>query len=232
MMRVRTRRGGETLEQPNFWISYSDLLAAMLLIFVLLLVVALFHFAEANRQKQGILEQQEQKLRSFHRLQRELIHKLELAFMGEDVTVDPDTGVLHVHSAILFGEGEATLRSEGRERLNRIFDAYFRVILDDGHVDFIKQIEIEGHTNSRGTYLFNLELSQQRALAVMTALLERAGPEREKLERMVIAGGRAFSHLILDDRGEEDAIRSRRIEIKFRLKEVELFNEIYRDLAG
>ncbi len=231
MMWVKTRRRGGGLEQPNFWVSYSDLLAAMLMIFVLLLVVALFHFSDANRQKQSLLERQEQKLLSFHQTQQALIQKLESAFEGKDVRVDPDTGVLHVHSGILFGEDEAILRPEGRARLDIIFDTYFRVILDKAFVDSIKQIEIEGHTNSRGAYLYNLELSQQRALAVMTALLDRAGADRDKLESMVVAGGRSYSHLILDDRGEEDPVRSRRIEIKFRLKEAELFNEIYRDLA-
>ncbi len=138
---------------------------------------------------------------------------------------------MQIGSGILFGEGESTLQPEGQERLRKIFDAYISVVLDDDFVGSVKQIEIEGHTNSHGTYLHNLELSQQRAFTVMCELLDHSGSKRERLQQMVVASGRSFSHLIYDEAGNEDKIRSRRIELKFRLKESELFENIYRDLA-
>ena len=225
----RVRHGGG--EAPNFWVSYSDLMAGMLLVFILLLSVAMFHYAEFNQRKEQLLRRQEQKLASFHRMQQRIIKQLARALIGETVTVDPQTGAVQIGSGILFGEGEAELRPEGKERLATIFDAYVKVILDDRFREAVKQIEIEGHTNSNGTYLFNLELSQQRALAVMKELLTRAGPQSENLEQMVVAGGRSFTHLVRDENGLEDPVKSRRIEIKFRLKEEELFSDIYRELA-
>ena len=168
---------------------------------------------------------------TFYELQQALIDRLSDEFDDEIVHIDPATGVLQIETGILFGEGEATLRADGLERLARIFDAYIRVILDDRFREFIKRIEIEGHTNSRGTYLANLELSQQRALTVMKELLARAGPHRDELQRMVVAGGRSFAHLIYDEAGREDMVRSRRIELKFRLKESEMFLDIYESIA-
>ena len=225
------RRPAAQQRFPNFWISYSDLMAGLLLVFVLLLIVAMFHYAESVRRKQVVLDAQEDKLVAFHELQQNLIHELEIALADEIVIIDPQTGVLQINAGILFGEDEASLRPEGRERLDHIFDAYFRVVLAPRFRDSIKQIEIEGHTNSNGPYLYNLELSQQRALAVMKALLAQAGPDREVLEQLVTAGGRSFSYLVRDEQGREDPIRSRRIEIKFRLKESEMFGDIYRELA-
>lgn len=217
-------------EAPNFWASYSDLMAGMLLVFVLLLVVALFHFAEHNERKQQQLEGQEAKMRSFVLLQQKLIENLSSALQSETVHIDPNTGVLQIGSGILFGEGEATLRPAGRQKLLQIFDAYVRVVLDEEFRGFIKQIEIEGHTNTNGTYLYNLELSQKRALAVMKELIAHSGSERSRLEELVLASGRGYAQLIRDEKGEEDPVRSRRIEIKFRLKEAELFRDIYQDL--
>ena len=218
-------------EQPNFWASYSDLMAGMLMVFVLLLIVAMFHFAEFTRQKQQILELQEDKLVAFQKIQQKLIENLEEAFVEETVSVDSKTGVLQIGSGILFGEGEATLQPDGKEQLRKIFDAYISVVLGEDFEDFIKQIEIEGHTNSHGSYLHNLELSQQRAFTVMGELLAHSGDQRERLQQMVVASGRSYSHLIYDAQGNEDKVRSRRIELKFRLKESELFENIYRDLA-
>jgi len=217
--------------QPNFWVSYSDLMAGMLLVFVLLLIVAMFHFAEFTRQKQDLLDAQQHKLLAFHELQQALIGNLEEAFEDQTVLIDPNTGVLQIGSGILFPEGTAVLQQEGRLQLRKIFNAYIRVVLDEQFREFVKQIEIEGHTNTHGTYLHNLELSQQRAFSVMRELLEHSGSDREVLEQMVVAGGRSYAHLIYDEQGSEDLVKSRRIEIKFRLKESELFENIYRDLA-
>ena len=218
----------EAAKQHDFWASYSDLLAGMLLVFTLLLIVAMLHYAEFNRKK---IEAQETRLKMFKLLQMRLIEDLESAFENETVTIDPKTGVLQIGSGILFGEGESQLRPEGKARLKGIFNAYIQVILNEEFKDFIKQIEIEGHTNTNGTYLYNLELSQQRALAVMKVFLEHAGNNQGRLQEIVFAGGRSYSHLVLDESGNEDKVRSRRIEIKFRLKEDELFSDIYQDLT-
>lgn len=228
MIALSKRSETEAPKQPEFWASYSDLLAGMLMVFTLLLIVAMVHYAEFNRKK---IETQETRLKMFKMLQMRLIRDLENAFDRDTVAIDPNTGVLQIGTGILFGEGEAELQPEGRARLIQIFDAYIQVILNDEFRDFIKEIEIEGHTNTNGTYLLNLELSQQRALAVMKVLLEHAGSNEARLQEMVVAGGRSFSHLVLDANGQEDKVRSRRIEIKFRLKEDELFSDIYQDLT-
>lgn len=231
-MTARGRRPTEEDAQPNFWASYSDLMAGMLMVFILLLVVALYHFAESNRQKEKILEVQEERLKSFHELQRRLIGNLEKEITDTEVTIDPNTGMLRIGSGILFGEGESTLRPDGQAKLDKIFDAYIKVVLDEEFRDVIRQIEIEGHTNSNGPYLYNLELSQRRALTVMREFLSRAGPEKARLQQIVLAGGRSFANLIRDEDGNEDAVRSRRIELHLRLKEGELFRNIYQDLVA
>ena len=227
----KTVHSGDDGPQPNFWTSYSDLMAGMLLVFVLLLVIALFHFSEFNRQRQALIKVQEQKLVAFHYLQNRLIGQLKNAFEKEAVSIDSQTGVLQIESGILFGEGQATLSEEGRNRLSRLFETYIQVVLAPEFRGFVKQIEIEGHTNSRGSYLHNLELSQQRALIVMKELLQQEGQEKQLLKELVVAGGRSFSHLVRDAQGREDPVKSRRIEVKFRLKESEMFQDIYRQLS-
>lgn len=231
MIQARRRTRPEAAEQPNFWASYSDLMAALLLVFVLLLIVALFHYSESTRIKQEVLAQQETRLKSFHELQRRLIGNLEKEMADEPVLIDPETGVLRIGTGILFGEGESQLRAEGAQRLQRIFEAYIRVVLNDEFRDLVRQIEIEGHTNTNGTYLFNLELSQRRALTVMKELLAQPGVESHVLQQIVMAGGRSYSQPILNAQGVEDSVKSRRIEIHLRLKESELFRDIYQNLS-
>ncbi|CAM2066777.1 OmpA family protein [Sulfidibacter corallicola] len=229
MIRRRTEALGEE-DQPNFWAAYSDLMAGVLFVFILLVIVMLFQYGQFVREKERRIDVQRKRLSSFHTVQMDLTMELERALLTEQVRIDPQTGVLQIGSGILFGEGQAELSDQGKRQLANIFRAYIEVVLSDRFHPFIKQIEIEGHTNSHGTYLYNLELSQRRALAVMQEFLIHAGDQEKRLQEMVVASGRSYAHLIHDESGKEDAVRSRRIEIRCRLKEAELFRQIYRDL--
>ncbi|CAM2007977.1 OmpA/MotB family protein [Acanthopleuribacter pedis] len=216
--------------ENHFWTAYSDLLAGMLFVFILLVVVMLNQYASFIEEKENRIDTQAGKLRSFHAVQLELTQELSKRLDQEKVRIDRDTGILRIDAEVLFAENEADLSPVGKETLARIFNAYSEVVLSERFTPFIEQVEIEGHTNSNGTYLYNLELSQRRAYSVMTFLLEQSGDNQERLQDMVVASGRSFSKLILNEAGEEDPVRSRRIEIRCRLREARLFAQIYRDL--
>jgi len=89
----------------------------------------------------------------------------------------------------------------------------------------IKTIVIEGHTDSDGGYLYNLKLSQDRALSVMNYLLTLPISKKYNLQKYLTASGRSYIDRVLLD-GEEDKDASRRIEIKFRLKNQNALYEI------
>lgn len=226
-MIANKKHKAEANEEPtNFWVSYSDLMAAVLLVFALLLVVSMMHYSD-------FINDQADMMRQFAKIEKRLISDVSQAISDENVTIDSETGALRIGAGILFGEGSAELSERGKSRLQNIFQHYIAVVLDPEFKDFVKAIEIEGHTNSNGTYLFNLELSQRRALAVMNELLNQNQTQVNlvDLQAMVVASGRSFSQLIYDDQGQEDKIKSRRIEIKFRLKEDELFRQIYANVG-
>lgn len=232
MITFNKRKHTEAEEAPNFWVAYSDLMAGILMVFTLLLIVAMIHYASFIRQKETLLEHQEEKLKAFHNLEQKLIENLESAVFDQSVQVNPQTGVLQIEAGVLFGEGEYRLRPEAQARLHKVFDTYINVVLDQEFASFLKNIDIVGHTNSNGTYLFNLQLSQQRALTVMEDLLQHAGSKRAQLETLVVASGRSFAEPVLDANGNEDPVASRRIELKFRLREDEMLRDIYADLES
>lgn len=232
MIQFSRKRASHDEETPNFWVAYSDLMAGILMVFTLLLIISMIHYASFIKQKEEVLKAQEQKLKAFHSLEQKLIENLESAVFDQSVRVNPQTGVLQIESGVLFGEGESQLRADSKVRLRKVFETYIQVVLQEEYAAFLKNIDIVGHTNSNGTYLFNLQLSQQRALTVMKALLGHAGEKRAQLETLVVASGRAFAEPILTEAGREDPIASRRIEIKFRLKEDEMLRDIYADLEA
>ena len=89
----------------------------------------------------------------------------------------------------------------------------------------IDRIVIEGHTDSDGGYLYNLKLSQERALSVMNYLSTLPIAKKYSLEKYLTASGRSYLDRVIKD-GTEDKEASRRIEFKFRLKNQNAFYEI------
>ena len=149
------------------------------------------------------------------------------------VTVDAQTGAITLPSEMLFAVGANTLSDRGMLYLDRFLPVYLSVLLSDDFSQYIAEIIIEGHTDSSGKagydpYLYNMQLSQQRALSVtnyilrldyMANVLGLEVYEQEMLRTLVTSSGRSFSALILNADGTENKTASRRVEIKFRLKD-------------
>lgn len=151
-------------------------------------------------------------------------------------TVDKNTGDIVLDSTLMYETSSSEIKQEGLAQLNRLIPVYLNVLLSDEYRDYVAEIMIEGHTDSTGSYNGNLELSQERALNVAMYCLNMGtltNTQKAQLRKIITAQGRADSNLIYDQWGNEDQSRSRRVEIKFRLKDTEMIermNEILSDL--
>ena len=144
---------------------------------------------------------------------------------------DEKTGSIALDSSILFDSGQFALKASGEELLQKFLPKYIGVLTDKQFNDYISEIIIEGHTDTQGDYLYNLELSQKRALSVATFCLDEnkkvlSTAKITKLRKIVTANGKSFSNPILDKDGKEDQNASRRVEFLFRLKDDEMINDI------
>lgn len=177
------------------------------------------------QKKQGQLEQ-------MVGVKAQIVQQLSSALRksGIDVSVDEQTGAIALPSQMLFTTNSATLSDGGQKYLRRFLPVYLDVLLSDEFRSYVAEIIIEGHTDSNGTYLHNLQLSQERALSVanyvlgdsfMSDTLGLNASAKKTLLGLVTASGRSFSAPVLDANGDEDQNASRRVEIKFRLKDDE-----------
>ncbi|MBS4235051.1 OmpA family protein [Campylobacter vulpis] len=144
-------------------------------------------------------------------LSKELQKKLD-----ENISIDQKTGAISLPAEVLFDKDSFILKDEAKMSLKKILSGYLTGILDDENISKnIENIIIEGHTDSDGSYIYNLDLSQKRAYEVMSFIYSFYKDER--LQKLLMASGRSFSVPILKN-GVEDKDLSRRIEIKFSLK--------------
>ena len=164
-------------------------------------------------------------------IRTEIIGELQSKFNNSSMRVDPVNGSITFSSDVLFEYGKATLTEPSKESLKEIIPIYLDVLLQDAYKDYIAEIIIEGHTDTSGSYKTNMELSTERAMAVAQFCLDKKNGLNEaqiaRLQTMLTVNGRSFSSPVYKPNSQViDMEASRRVEIKFRLKEDEMIEKI------
>ena len=192
------------------------------------LTVLLNRLLEQEKAHQKTVEEfdiTKAKIKSLTGIKINVITKLKEK-LGKSINIDEKSGAIKFSSNILFDQGAYKLKDDSKKELNQVLKKYLTTLLDDKEIrKYIHGITIEGHTNSDGSYLSNLELSQQRALEVMQFLYESNTINKDLLNKYVSSSGKSSSDLIFKD-GVEDKDASRRIEIKFIIKNEEAVKEL------
>ncbi|MBQ7372815.1 MAG: OmpA family protein [Blautia sp.] len=184
-------------------------------------------------EKTQLLVSQQQKIDKIIGVKAEVVESLQQEFRNNDVNVniDAQTGALILDANVMFDVNQSELTDEGRATLAQVLPIYCKVLLQEEHLPYLAEIIIDGYTDNDGDYAYNLELSQRRSLAVADYLLETqydylTGDEAQKLEDYLTVNGHSMSNPILDADGNVDKDASRRVEVKFRLKDDEMIDEL------
>jgi chemotaxis protein MotB len=171
------------------------------------------------------IQSQKAKIRSLSGMKLKVLSALKDA-LGDKINIDKKNGSLRLSSSILFSSGGAALKPEAKVELKKAFVDYIGTLITDKNIrPHLDQIIIEGHTDSDGSYLYNLDLSQKRAFQVMRYFLTLDFTKEHNIQNILTAQGRGYLDAIKVN-GVEDKEASRRIEIKFRLKNEDAMNEI------
>ncbi len=183
------------------------------------------------------LAETRQELKDIVGIRTDIIGELQTRFSNSSMSVDPQTGSITFSSDVLFRYNSATLTEESKNTLKEIIPLYLDVLLQDNYRPYIAEITIEGHTDTDGSYQSNMDLSHSRANAVAKFCLDAknglSGTKIEQLQRILTVNGRSYSAPVYQNgAGEIDMAASRRVEIKFRLKEDEMIQKISEILSG
>lgn len=182
-----------------------------------------------------------QELQDIVGIRTDIIGALQSAFSNSTMKVDAQTGSITFSSDVLFRYNSSSLTAESRETLQNIIPMYLDVLLQDQFRGYIAEIIIEGHTDTDGSYQSNMELSYERANAVADFCLNKnnglSETKIEQLQKLLTVNGKSWSNPVYqkdasgNPTGEVDMPASRRVEIKFRLKEDEMIKKIAGILA-
>ena len=169
----------------------------------------------------------------------DVIEALKNEFSRNNISVDIDaqTGALTLEASVMFDYDQAELTDAGKQALEQILPIYCKVLLQDDYMKYLAEIIIDGYTDTDGDYSYNLQLSQQRSLAVAQYLLDIQGnfldaTQSQNLEKYLTVNGHSMANPVLDANGNVDKDASRRVEVKFRLKDEEMIDELNQLLSS
>lgn len=164
-------------------------------------------------------------------IRTDIIGELQNRFANSAMKVDEQTGSITFSSDVLFHYNSANLTTESQETLKECVPLYLGVLLQSQFRPYIAEIIIEGHTDTKGDYQSNMTLSYNRANSVARFCLDSKNglneTQIEQLQKILTINGRSWSNPIyMENSTEVDMDASRRVEIKFRLKEDEMIEKI------
>ena len=190
-------------------------------------------------EKTAQLRDQQAQIDQIIGVKADVIEALKNEFSKNNINVDIDaqTGALTLEASVMFDYDQAELTDAGKQALEQILPIYCKVLLQDDYMKYLAEIIIDGYTDTDGDYSYNLQLSQQRSLAVAQYLLDIQGnfldaTQSQNLEKNLTVNGHSMANPVLDASGNVDKDASRRVEVKFRLKDEEMIDELNQLLSS
>ena len=214
---MRKNKFAKSDENDNnpFSQSTGDLMASLLFIFILLLSSLMLQVKKQEDSDREITKNYAKiKTQLYIDLGQEFKDSLKVWNAVIDST---ELAVRFQEPSTLFDYNKADLKPRFAAILRDFFPRYMALLSKQQYKDNIEEIRIEGHTDSSGGYIYNMELSQDRTRSVLAFCLNQiTRKDFEWAKYVITANGLSSSHPIIGKDGTEDTDRSRRVEFKIR----------------
>jgi outer membrane protein OmpA-like peptidoglycan-associated protein len=214
-----------TLEEKNnqFDLSTGDLMASLLMVFVLCLIGTMLQLQEEFDDKSNVAER-------YKELQTQIYIDLQEEFKDDLKTwgaeIDKEQLIFRfTEPDILFKAGRSEVKQEFKDILKSFFPRYVKVLSSMNYKNHIEEIRVEGHTSSEGqngmtdeeAYFYNMKLSQDRTRSVLSFVLDQLGNNVYQWTKLrTTANGLSSVKPIAKNNTEVNRKLNRRVE--FRIK--------------
>ena len=199
-----------------FWVTMSDLMLGLAIIFITMFVLAMTGFTQEK------ISQQQVKM--------DAAEKIEQALQKNNInaSVNKYTADLKISDVDLFEINSYVLSDRGKKLLDKLAPIYINTIFSDKELSVdIQNIIIQGHTDSQtfaglnskeDQFIKNMDLSLKRANAVAEYMIKTNYNKKysSQLQKAIIVQGKSYNEPILVN-GKEDYNKSRRVELKLKI---------------
>ena len=227
-------------EDGEVWISVSDLMAGLMMVFLLIAILYTSNEKERYQNVTEIVQEwQETEVAIYEALEKEFSDDLQ--DWGAELA-DFEEGKLTIRfldPTVLFETGKEDLSPRFQQVLSEFMPRYVLLLYKDFQSD-IDEIRIEGHTSSvwkaaksnNEAFILNMSLSQARTRSVLEYSLGIPSiyPLSPWMTKTMSANGLSSAKLKFEN-GVEDRKRSRRVEFTIKTKSQEALARIIQKIS-
>jgi len=210
LSRIVLKRGGKAEGESPFWISFADLMTALMTLFLVVMAVTLVTVMEGRTQEEVKKIQRERDI-------SELMSQIEEGSREfKAVKVNKSTYRIDLGDKVNFESGRADIDAAKAKFLRSYVPLLLKAQSTKIGQQWIRRIVIEGFTDQDGTYLYNLALSLNRSRSVVCVLfapvpsdeIPLTSSQKAQISDLFLVGGYSFNSVRLNKAD------SRRVEFK------------------
>lgn len=208
LARLVLKRGARHEGESPFWISFSDLMSALMVLFLVVMAVTLISVTQSiDAATRATIERSA----AISRLMQMIAQDPKSVGVG----VDQQNFRIDLGKEVRFESGSYTISATAGQFLRSYIPVLLRAKDTEEGRRWMRSVVVEGFTDEDGTYLYNLQLSLERSRSVVCSLFQSSGaadgltPEQlRKVQELFLVGGYSFNSI------KTDKAESRRVEFK------------------
>jgi outer membrane protein OmpA-like peptidoglycan-associated protein len=182
LIRIVLNRGQPPEGESPFWISFSDLMSALMILFLVFMAVTLISVTKSITLEEQRKIQRESDI-------KELMSRInERSRAFKEIRVDESTYRINLGETVRFDSGRFDIGFDAAKFLR----AYVPVLLEAQNSDigrrWIRRVVVEGFTDFDGSYLYNLGLSLNRSRQVVCVLFAPPAAGEQPLSDVTCPG--------------------------------------------
>ena len=194
-------------KSENIWIPFSDLMTALMLIFLLIVVLILQIIPPLDSFTKVEVQKHEIVLDEIYKDLEEALSEKEQEWglkLFEDLTITFE------NTDIIFDQDSSYIKDEFKNILDEFIPIYISIVTKEKYRNKIREVKIEGHTANispiYNTYIRTVELSQSRSREIMNYILgsnyvnSLSNDKKEGLRFLLNANGYGFGRALDNNR--------------------------------
>lgn len=209
LARIILKRKGKQEGESPFWISFSDLMSALMTLFLVVMAVTLVAVTK------NVTAEEEAKILREGAI-RNVMAKIKKASSEKNVEVNESTYQIDLGEIVRFESGKYAIQTDAAKFLRDYIPVLLSAKATPEGEKWMRRVVVEGFTDQDGTYLYNLGLSLDRSRSVVCALFARptsderalSSAQLDQIQDLFLVGGYSFNSV------RKDKAASRRVELK------------------
>ena len=208
--RVTLKRGLKQEGESPFWISFSDLMSALMTLFLVVMAVTLVAVTKNITSEEAAKIQREKDVKAV----MSSIRKISEIFKA--VRVGESTFRIDLGDVVRFDSADFAIKPEAARFLRSYIPVLLTAQASPEGKEWMRRVVVEGFTDQDGSYLYNLGLSLNRSRSVVCVLFAKTSAEevalspeqKRQIRDLFLVGGYSFNS------SKKEKAESRRVELK------------------